>query len=157
MYLEHRQFLPREHTLHRDRCGFPHSEDYPPPPKMKTMKYIDKANGRYAAAETANKRKEVAQETGCKGSYALRQLPGHDRVANTPMHLLKNIAEHLINLSGVEDSEKVRCEEQSRGRFGSAWHSDTTSAEVELPPAKVKLPPATFVLTKSSRKLQIRE
>lgn len=114
---------------------------------MKTMKYIDSANGGYSAAETASKRKEVAQETGCKGSYALRQLPGHDRVANTPvdpMHLLKNIAEHLINLlSGVEDSEKVRREEQSRGRFRSAWLSSSTSV----------LPPAPFVLTKEHQKL----
>ena len=39
-----------------------------------------------------------------------------------PMHLIKNISEHLVKLlSGIEDSVKVRREEQERKRFRHAW------------------------------------
>ena len=61
-------------------------------------------------------KKDIALETGCKGTYALRRLPNHDRYLNTPvepMHLIKNIVEHIVKLlSGVEDSIKVRAEEK---------------------------------------------
>ena len=84
VYLGHRSFLPADHPLHKDRHNFPHRVDQPKPPNMKTMEYIDNANGKYIAAET-QKEKELAKESGCKGSYTLRALPGHDRILNTPV------------------------------------------------------------------------
>ena len=63
------------------------------------MMYIDDANGRYVSASTAEQQKKVACKSGCKGTYALWQVPGHDRVLMTPvepMHAVKNIAEHIF-------------------------------------------------------------
>ena len=89
------------------------------------MMYVDDANGRCVSASTAEQQKEVARKSGCKGTYALQQIPGHDRVLMTPvepMLLVKNIAEHIVQLiSGIKDSRKVFLDEQARGRFSSAW------------------------------------
>ena len=114
---------------------------------MKSMEYIDIANGKYASASTAEQWKKEVRKTGCKGTYPLRKAPGHDRIRMTsvePMHLVKNIVEHMVLLiSGVEDSRKVRLEEQMRGRFPSTWVSSGSK----------QLPPAPFVLSSSERKL----
>ena len=71
----------------------------------------------------------------------LQTLSNHDRYLNTPvepMHLIKNIVEHIVRLvSGAEDSHKVRREEKSRGRFSGAWVAHK----------KNQLPSAPFRLT----------
>jgi hypothetical protein len=89
------------------------------------MEFINEANGKVAAATTDVKRKKIFQESGCKGPYSLIKLPSHDRYLSTPvepMHLIKNIAEHIVKLlSGIEDSLKVRLEEKNRKRFRTAW------------------------------------
>ena len=86
---------------------------------------------------------KVARKSGCKGTYALRQVPGHDRVLMTPvepMHLVKNIAEHIVHLiSGIKDSRKVWLDEQARGRFSLAW----------VVPNSRQLPPVPFVPSSS--------
>ena len=147
VYLHHRSFLQPHDPLHRDRELFPHQTDPRQPPLMKSMDFIDQANGKYASALTIDGRKKEVRKSGCKGTYALRKLPGHDRVLMTPvepMHLIKNIAEHVVLLiSGMEDSKKVRLEEQHRGRFESAWISRNTK----------QLPPAPFVLTAMEKKM----
>ena len=147
VYLGHGRFIDPQDPLHQERHLFPHKKDLRVPPRMKSMEYIDSANGKYVSALTAEQRKKEVRKTGCKGSYALRKAPGHDRVRMTPvepMHLIKNIAEHMVLLiSGVEDSKKVRLDEQVRGRFPSAWVS----------PGCKQLPPAPFVLSSSERKL----
>ena len=52
------------------------------------------------------------------------------------MHLIKNIAEHLVRLlCGVEDSKHVREEERLRSRFESSW----LTACDQLPPAPFSL------------------
>ena len=55
----------------------------------------------------------------------MKALPDHDKLLDTPvepMHLIKNIAEHLVRLvTGIEDSVKVREEEKLRNRFRTAW------------------------------------
>ena len=73
---------------------------------MKSMMYIDNANGRYVSASTSEQRNKEAR----KGMYAFRQVPGHDAVLMTPvkpMHLVKNITEYIRHLiSGIEASTK---------------------------------------------------
>ena len=109
------------------------------------MKYVDKANGMFTAVKKKEDKDLLLQETGCKGPYSLRRLPHHDRYLNTPvepMHVIKNIGEHLVNLiSGKTDSTKLRLEEQTRGRFSATW--------CDLNTGKRKLPPAPFCLSKS--------
>lgn len=136
-------FLPENDELHH-HANFPERmAETANPPDMKTMEYVDKANARYSAASTNQERKELAQETGCKGSYSLRKLPLHERILNTPvepMHLIKNIVAHCINLiAGNEDSYKVREEEKVRRRFPMSWLKDNHQK---------KLPPAPFALSK---------
>ena len=111
IYPGNRSFLPENDGLRHD-TNFPgHMAETANPPDMKTMEYVDKANARYSAASTEQDRKELAQETGCKGSYSLRKLPLHERILNTPvepMHLIKNIVAHCIDLiTGNEDSYKM--------------------------------------------------
>ena len=83
----------------------------------------------------------MAQKTGCKGEYALRRAPHHDRLMSTPvepMQLIKNIAEHVVCLlSGREDSVKVRKQEEQYGRFPTSWVKGTST-----------LPKAPFTLSK---------
>lgn len=139
VYLNHRSFLPVIDTLRTQNKGFP-SSTIKPLPFPKNMQYIDSANARYSVATSTAEMKELSQETGCKGPYSLRRLPFHDRYQNTPvepMHLLKNIAEHIVKLlSGITDSVKVRLEEKYRRRFKECWVEGD-----ELPPAPFQLKP----------------
>ena len=60
------------------------------------------------------------------------------------MHLIKNIAEHIVGLiSGSEDSFKVRHEEEQRNRFPTSWVCSDSS----------QLPPAPFRLQKEDLKI----
>ena len=111
------------------------------PPVIKTMEFIDKANKDCDEASGV-KRKTLVQRTGCKGAYALRRAFLHNRILDTPvdpMHLVKNIVEHIVNvIVGSEDSLKVCLQEEQCKQFPSAW-------------MKVKqntLPKAPFSLTR---------
>lgn len=141
VYLNHRSFLPCTDPLRQNHAKFPSKKKIPKLPCAKDQSYVDKSNKLYDAAKTSRERKTISQRTGCKGSYALRNLPNHDRHLNTPvepMHLIKNIAEHLVRLlSGLDDTIKVRTEEERRGRFREAWAKEGKSI----------LPPAPFVLS----------
>ena len=115
--------------IQRCKTNFPsQAPESDPSPELKTMAYVDKANKEYESLSTVAEKKIKAQSTGCKGTYALRSLSHHDRILDTPidpMHLIKNIVEHLVKLIvGVEDSVKVRKQEQELHRFSSAWLSD---------------------------------
>lgn len=100
--------------LRRKRARFPSKKAPQDPPILKTQAYVDEANERYERAASKEKKTQIAQETGCKGTYALRKLPNHDRILGTPvepMHLIKNIVEHVVRLiTGSEDSHKVQQE-----------------------------------------------
>ena len=106
------------------------------------MEFIDEANGKVAAETTDVKGKKIFQESGCKGPYSLRKLPNHDCYLNTPvkpMHLIKNIAEHIVKLlSGIEDSLKVRQEEKCQKHFWTTWVISGHESE-PLPPAPFSL------------------
>ena len=121
VYLQNRAFLPCVDKLHSDCKNFPCKKVLKPQPTPKTMNYVDAANGRLSAAILQSKKKKIHQETGCKGSYALGRLPHHDCYLNTlvePMHLFKNLAEHIVKLLyGFSDTEKVRNEEQNRSHL----------------------------------------
>lgn len=126
VYLDHRS-LPQGDPLRMDALNFPSKGVCTsPPPSSKTQEFVDQANGQYLSTTNKEARTTLTQRTGCKGSYALRRLPHHDRHINTPvepMHLVKNISEHNIvsMICGSADSIKVRSEEQLRGRFVSSW------------------------------------
>lgn len=146
IYPGNRCFLQQDDDLRHDFRSFPQQgTDLASPPKMKTMEYVDCANARYSAADSNKEKNEIAQECGCKGSYSLRKLPLHERLLNTPvepMHLIKNIVAHCINLiAGHEDSYKVREEEKFRKRFPTAWVEDQCQS---------KLPPAPFALSRDN-------
>ena len=93
------------------------------------------------------KENKTKRDTGVKGEYCLRKLGCHDRFFNTPvepMHLIKNIVEHIVLLmSGAEDSLKVRTEEKVRGPFLEAWVTGKTN----------RLPSAPFRLSAEEAKL----
>ena len=119
IYPGNRCFLPENDELH-NHVNFPGCmAETASTTDMKTMEYVDEANARYSVASTDQERKELTQKTGCKGSYSLRKL--HERTLNTsvkPMHLIKNIVGHCINLiAGNEDSYKVREKEKVHKRF----------------------------------------
>ena len=84
IYPGNRCFLPENDELH-NHTNFPGCmAETASPPDIKTMEYVDEANARYSAASTDQERKELAQKTGCKGSYSLRKLPLHKHTLNTP-------------------------------------------------------------------------
>ena len=143
VYPGNRRFLDPDHPIRKESAGFPdQSSDLTPPPILKTLEFVDKANSEYEMAPTKASKKRLAQISGCKGVYALRRLPSHERILNTPvepMHLVKNIVEHIVNLlGGREDSLKVRKQEQQSQRFRSAWPKGESGT----------LPKAPFTLTK---------
>ena len=98
------------------------------------------------AAKTQAEKKQVTQLTGCKGISVLCTLPLFDRFMSTPpdpMHLIKDIIEHCVNLlSGKEESIKVRAHEKSIGRFQSSWVLDDQG-----------LTPAPFTLAAEEQQL----
>ena len=154
VYLNHRNFLPANDHLRLQRAGFPNKKKPRHTPKVKDQNYIIEAQKRY---ERATDPKSVAKRTGFKGSYyALQRLPHHDRYLNTPtepMHLIKNVVEHLVKLlAGLEDSKKVRKHEEHIGRFRKSWVTDESSA---LPAAPFRLQPAEIVIT-SQRAKQVQ-
>lgn len=64
-----------------------------------------------------------------------------------PMHLIKNVAEHVVRLiSGAEDSFKVRMEEKGRKRFRKAW----------VKPGSTTLPTAPFRLSTEDKAIANR-
>ena len=143
VYPGNRRFLPQNDTQRTDCANYPsQTAETDTPPPMKTMEYIDKANDAYDALDDPAERKSLARTTGCKGTYSLRRAASHNRVLDTPvdpMHLLKNIVEHIVNLiAGKKDSIKVRKQEQQCKRFRSAWMKDNLST----------LPQAPFCLSK---------
>ena len=145
VYLGHRRFLTPFHSLHDDTTSFPHERDKCYPPTEKGMEYIDHYNERYEKASDV-KRKQLSRKSGCKGNCVLRVLPYHNRITNTPaepMHLIKNIAEHLVCLlCVVEDSKRVREEERLRNQFESSW----VTAGEQLPPAPFSLSQDQIIL-----------
>lgn len=100
---------------------------------------------KYESTSSAMEKKAILQETGCKGTYSLCRLPDHSRLYSTPvepMHLFKNISDHLVGLlSGRKDSIKVCNEEKSRKQFRLTWIGD------DYRPGR-PLPHAPFVLSK---------
>ena len=143
VYPGNRKYLPKDSAHRRNKVDFPSKAvEHTAPPKNKIMEYIDKANKDYELATTASERKCLTQISGCKGTYALRAIEGHDRVLDTPvdpMHVIKNVVEHSVKLIvGEEDSLKVRQQEQSSHRFRSAWFKA----------GQTKLTKAPFTLTK---------
>lgn len=142
VYLGHRRFLLATDELRNDTDNFPHMEEYRSPPSLKTMDYVDECNAKYDATLSATKRKKIAQSSGCKGACALRVLPNFDslnQVPVEPMHLIKNIAEHIVKLlAGISDTIKVRREEEAHNRFRSTWIVGNSK----------KLAPAPFSLSK---------
>ena len=147
VYLNHQRFLQPNDPLQKAQRDFPSRLQPPNPLVVKDMSYLSTAVLRYESAKTAVKRKEIVQETGCKGHCAFQTLPHYDRYLNTPvepMHLIKNIVEHMVRLiSGGEDSEKVRAEEKQRGGFRSSWMKE----------GKSTLPAAPFRLTRAEMKV----
>ena len=140
VYLEHRRYLAPHDPLRYESRNFP-SQSFPEqPPAPKNMAYVDAANTAYDSAKTVTKRKEISRSKGCKGSYSLRKLPFHERLLNTPvepMHLIKDIVEHIVRLlCGMEDSVKVREEERERNRFRTSW---VQTGKPGLPPAPFRL------------------
>ena len=97
VYRGNRKYLHR-----RNKTDFPsQAVEHASTPKTKTMEYIDQANQDFELASTTSERKSLTQISGCKGTYAFRAMNGHDRILDTPvdpMHLIKNIAEHLVKL-----------------------------------------------------------
>ena len=150
VYLKHRCFLPCEDDLLKSDSGFPNkkAEIALVTPVMKSTRYIEEANARYESTSTAAERTKIAQETGCKGTYSLSRLPNHNRILSTPpepMHLFKNIAEHLVSLlAGRRDSAKVRNAEKRQNRFRATWIGNNH---------KGPLPPAPFVFSKDEAHL----
>ena len=120
------------------------------------MEYVNKAIDKYELATTKKKQSKTSRRTGCKGSYVLRLLPHHDRLLNTPvepMHVLKNVVEHIVRLIvGAEDSRKVRDEEKQRGRFRKSW---VRKGDSRLQPAPFRLTAAEASLA-NSRAMSIR-
>ena len=147
VYLEHRRFLPANHPLRKERVGFPTNKVPKPLPKAKDMCFIKNANSQFEKAVSIKEKKSISRSTEYKGPYVLQTLSHHDRYLNTPvepMHLIKNIVEHIVILvSGAEDSHKVRKEEKSRGQFSGTWMAHK----------KNQLPPAPFRLTSDEVKV----
>lgn len=139
VYLKHRSFLPQDDLLRLSDSGFPNKRNKLAAPVMKSKDYIDNANAKYESASSAVEKKAILQETGCKGTYSLNRLPDHSRLYSTPvepMHLFKNIGDHLVGLlSGRKDSVKVRNEEKSRKRFRPTWIGEDYRPSRPLPPA----------------------
>ena len=115
-------------------------------PQLKTMEFVDKAIQDVCSAKTKREKKSMLQEVGCRGPYSFRKLPFYDRFLSTPvepMHLVKNISEHIVKLlSGSKDSLKVREEEKQRQRFSMSWITSENA-----------LPPAPFTLSKNEREI----
>ena len=99
----------------------------------------DDHNAKLLSASTEKYHSAVTNASGCKGLYSLRKLPSHDHLYNTPidpMHLVKNIAEHIVKLlSGKADTEHVRNEERNRKHFRSAWVTTAVQAGKKIHPS----------------------
>ena len=64
------------------------------------MAFIDETNLKLQHADS-KKKKDIILKTGLKGECCLRRLSFHDRYLHTPaepMHLIKNIVEHIVKL-----------------------------------------------------------
>lgn len=159
VYLDHRRFLPQNDLLRSLDKDFPSGEVcHLDPPDEKNQDYVDRENVVFSSLATKKEQAQYSRKTGCKGSYALRRLPHHDRYNNTPvepMHTIKNISERITKfIVGVTDTAKVRAEEEDRNRFAQP-HCSKTVLEKGLPTAKFRLTKAE-ITTANKRALDIR-
>ena len=143
VYPGNRLFLESDDSYRDKRIGFPSgSVEHTQQPKLKTTTYLEAALRKLDQATTSKTKQQVMRETGCKGHYSLRNLPNHNRYEDVPvdpMHLIKNIVEHIVKLiNGNDDSVKVRLQEKQLKRFSSAWIKE----------GETRLPAAPFLLTK---------
>ena len=155
VYLDHRRFLPTIDALRTDNKNFPNkSVPESQPPQSKTMKFVDDAIEEVLSAKTKREKKTTLQKVGCRGPYSFRRIAFHDRFLNTPvepMHVIKNISEHIVKLlSGSKDSMKVREEEKQRKRFRVSWVNSDLDEGL---PQKSSLPPAPFTLSKNEKEI----
>lgn len=103
----------------------------------------------------------IAKSTGCKGSYSLMRLSGHDRLMQCvpdAMHTVKDVIEKLIYLIIgkmnvipitmyvlhlpyilAKSGDKPMKAEAALGRFGLEISTDPTSLPWELTPDKLQL------------------
>jgi len=111
------------------------------------MEFLIGALQELDSASSITEKKRIIKETGCKASFPLQLLDNHNRyddVPVDPMHLMKNVVEHVVKLiNGDNDTEKVRKQEEHLGRFRSTW----------MKPGDSKLPSAPFKLTRDDKVL----
>ena len=83
---------------------------------------------RYRARASA-----ITKSTRCKGTYSLMKLPFHDPIIQCvpdSMHTVKDVLERIFGLlTGKENTEKSRIEEEALGRFTAACSSTPTSRD----------------------------
>ena len=143
VYPGNRAFLATDSSYRVSKSTFPSgSEEHKEKPKLKTMAYLEAALKKLDEATTRGAKQQAIRDTGCKGRFSMLSMPSHNRyddVPVDPMHLIKNIVEHIVKLiNGDNDSVKVRNQEKQLKRFSSAWIKE----------GERKLPKASFVLTK---------
>ena len=71
------------------------------PPKQKVYEEMKPYHKAYDNASNRAQATLIAKSTGCKATYSLMRLPGHDRVNQTvpdAMHTIKDSIEKLVYL-----------------------------------------------------------
>ena len=103
-------YLPKDHPLREDTTNFPvKDERETPPPQLVSAAEVKEYHQLYDNSPQPQK-PFVAKSLGCKVSYSLMRLPGHDpttQVFPDPMHTVTNVVTTLVStLVGPPNVEK---------------------------------------------------
>lgn len=131
VYPGNRRFLPADHVLRKDSVNFPdQSEELRERPPCRSFQQDVLFHKAYDNSKLKSQAQcaRVATGTGCRGMYTLAQKnPEFDRVQQTmpdAMHTIAVQVKHLVKCiagQAPEDSQAVRMQEKSLGRFRGSW------------------------------------
>jgi hypothetical protein len=143
VYLSNRSYLPKDDQMRKDNSHFvPKLSDDSDQPKSRTM--ADEESYRRAFENARNKTQAgiIATATGCKGTYTLARLPGHNRIEESKpdaCHTLKDVTQNIMNLitSRKTNVEKIVLSEEHNGRLHIINNSER-NAEMDVPVPRKK-------------------
>ncbi|KAL5015772.1 hypothetical protein ScPMuIL_005361 [Solemya velum] len=137
IYLSNRSYLEKSDSIRKDTNHFVNKqEDMSDKPELRRFEKESSYRKAYEGAKNKAQASCVAAATGCKDTYALSKLPGHDRPNECQpdaCHTVKDVVQNVMNLvSGNKkvNLTKVIAAEKKMNRMHILTRSETDQQEM---------------------------
>lgn len=123
VYLSNRQYLDKSDPLREDEIHFADkSVELQDKPKMRNLDSESHYRKAYINSKNKTSAAFVASATGCKSTYVLSNLPGHNRLCESQpdaCHTIKDVVQNVMNLvvGNKVNVQKIINSEKKRNRL----------------------------------------